>query len=82
MIPIISKYFGRWFRPSSGALDCVYSLWHNAPTMFTAGSLEAEGFPTLPSYRPATSRVYYTTSYKHSLVLPKMDEIIARNMSS
>jgi len=20
-------------RPSSGALDCVYSLWYNAPTM-------------------------------------------------
>ena len=27
IIPISSTCFGRWFRPSSGALDCVYSLW-------------------------------------------------------
>ena len=29
--------------------------------------------------RPAASSVHYTTSCKHSLVLPRMDEIIARN---
>jgi hypothetical protein len=34
--------FGRWFRPSSGALDSIYSLWYNAPTMLPDGSLEAE----------------------------------------
>jgi hypothetical protein len=34
--------FGRWFRPSSGTIDCVYSLWYNAPTMLPACSLEAE----------------------------------------
>jgi hypothetical protein len=33
IIPISSTCFGRWFRPSSGAQDCVYSLWYNAPTM-------------------------------------------------
>jgi len=33
IILISSTYFGRWFRPSSGALDCVYSLRYNAPTM-------------------------------------------------
>ena len=33
-------------------------------------------------YRPATSWVHYTTSCKHSLVLLKMGEIIARNMLS
>jgi hypothetical protein len=27
IISISSSYFGRWFLPSSGALDCVYSLW-------------------------------------------------------
>ena len=36
--------------------------------------------PPHPSYRPATSWVYYTTSCKHSLLLLKMGEIIARNM--
>jgi hypothetical protein len=41
-IPISSTCFGQWFSPSSGTLDCVYSLWYNAPTMLSAGSLEAE----------------------------------------
>jgi len=36
-----------------------YSLRYNAITMLPAGSLEAE---ELPSYRPATSWVHYTTS--------------------
>jgi len=45
---------------SSGELDCVYSLWYNAPAM----------------------PVHYTTSCKHSLVLLRMGEIIARNMLS
>jgi len=36
----------------------------------------------LPTYWPATSWVHYTTSCKHSLVLLKMGEIIARNMLS
>ena len=36
LIPIISARFGRWFRPSSGALDCVYSLQYNAPNMLPA----------------------------------------------
>jgi len=35
-----------------------------------------------PGYRPAASSVYYTTSCKHSLVLLRMDEIIARNTLS
>jgi len=38
---IISTCFGRRFRPSSGALDFVYSLWYNAPTKLPAGSLDA-----------------------------------------
>jgi hypothetical protein len=36
----------------------------------------------LPGYRPTTSRVHYTTSCKHCLVLLRMDEIIIRNMLS
>ena len=39
IISISSTCFGRQFRPSSGALDCVYSLWYNAPTMLPAGSI-------------------------------------------
>ena len=34
--------FRTWFLPSSGALDCVYGLWYNAPTILPVGSLEAE----------------------------------------
>jgi len=34
---IISTCFGRSFRPSSGALNCVYSLWYNALAMLPAG---------------------------------------------
>ena len=64
IISISSTCFGRWFRPSSGAADCVYSLRYNAPTVLSAGDVS-----------PATS-------YKHSLVLLRMGEIIARNMLS
>ena len=32
--------------------------------------------------RPAASSVHYTTSCKHSLALPRMGEIIARNRLS
>ena len=27
-------------RPSSGALDCVYSLWYKAPTLLQFGNME------------------------------------------
>ena len=36
MISISSTCFGRRFRPSSGALDSVYSLWYNALAMLPA----------------------------------------------
>jgi hypothetical protein len=42
IIPINLTCFGRWSRPPSGALDCVYSLWYNAPTMLPVGRLKAE----------------------------------------
>jgi hypothetical protein len=52
--------------------------------MIPACRLEAKGMavPPLPDCRPGASWVQYTTSWKHSLVLLKMGEIIARNMSS
>jgi len=37
IISIISTCFGQQFRLSSGALDCVYSLWYKAPKMLPAG---------------------------------------------
>jgi len=43
MISISSTCFGRYFRPFSGALDCVYSLWCNAPSMLPAGSIDGAG---------------------------------------
>jgi hypothetical protein len=36
--------FRAMITPSSGVLDCVYSLWYNAPMMLPAGSLKAERF--------------------------------------
>jgi hypothetical protein len=83
IIPISSTCFGRYFSPTSGALDCVYSLWYNAPTMLPAGNLdEVEQVPPHPGYRPAKSWLHYTTSCKHSLVLLRMGENIALNMMS
>ena len=31
LYPISSTCFGRCFRPSSGALDCIYSIWYSPP---------------------------------------------------
>jgi len=50
LTPISSTCFGRWLRPSSGASDCVYSLWYNALTMLLAGGQDAEH----PDHRLAT----------------------------
>jgi len=80
LIPISSTCFRRRFRPSSGTLDCVYSLCYNAPTVLPSGSQDA--VPPNPGYRPATSWVHYTTSCKHSLLLLRMDKIFTRNMLS
>jgi len=30
-------------RPSTGALDYVYSLWYNAPTMLPVGDMSTAG---------------------------------------
>ena len=39
IIPTSSTCFGRWFRPSSRTIDCVHSLWFNAPTMLPASNI-------------------------------------------
>ena len=77
IIPISSTCFGRRFRPFSGALDCVYSLWYNAPTM-----LPGCGGTPLPGYRPATSWVHCTTSCNTQSSAPEDGRIIPRNMLS
>jgi len=63
LISISSTCFGRYFRPSSGPLDSVYSTADAA------------------CWWPA-SAVLYTTSCKHSPVVLRMGENIARNMLS
>jgi len=65
IISISSTCFGRYFRPSSGVLDCVYN-----------------SVPRHPGHQQAASSVFYTENCKHSLVLLRMGEIIARNMLS
>jgi len=38
--PISSTCFGPCFRPSSGALDCIYRLWFSPPTLLTVGVMD------------------------------------------
>ena len=47
--------------------------------LVTSPNLEV---PPQPCHQQATSSVHYTTSCKHSLVLPRMGKIIARNILS
>ena len=44
IITISSACFGQCFRPSSGALNCVYSLWFNAPAMLPAQHVSGDTF--------------------------------------
>ena len=54
-------------------------LWFNAPMMLPAAGDKDEDHPC---HQQAASSVHYTTSCKHSLVLQRLGEIIARNMLS
>ena len=67
-ISISSTCFGPQFRPFSGAQDCVYRLWYKTPAMLPAGDQDEVKL--------------VITSCKHSLMLLRMGEIIARNMLS
>jgi hypothetical protein len=40
LFSIRSTCFGRCFRPSSGALDCIYSFWYCAPILLPAGVMD------------------------------------------
>ena len=37
---VSSTCFGRCFRPSSGALDCIYSIWQYSSKLLPAGVLD------------------------------------------
>jgi len=37
---ISSTGFGRCLRPSSGALDCIYSFWYCPPILLPAGIMD------------------------------------------
>jgi len=65
--------FGRYFRQSSAALDCVYSLWYKAPTMLpccinSACACQGEG-----------SSIYFRElSYKSVAVLITLLNLVSR----
>ena len=40
LYPMSSTCFGRCFRPSSGALDCIHSFWYSPPMLLPAGVTE------------------------------------------
>jgi len=37
---ISSTCFGRCLRPSSGVLDCIYSIWYCPPVLLLAGVMD------------------------------------------
>jgi hypothetical protein len=37
---VSSTCFGRCFRPSSGALYCIYSIWYYSPKSLPAGVMD------------------------------------------
>jgi hypothetical protein len=49
LYPISSKFFGRYFRPSSGALGCICGFWHSPPVLLPTGVMdEMERIPPRP----------------------------------
>jgi len=37
---VTSICFGRCFRPPTGTLDCIYSIWYYSPKLLPAGVLD------------------------------------------
>ena len=69
---ISSTCFG---RPSSGALDCIYSFWYCPPILLPAGVMDA--IPSHPWHQQAAISVDNIRSCKYSQALLTMG---ARNM--
>ena len=83
LIPISSTCFEPLFAHLQERQTVCYSLWYNAPTMFMAGSMDAEALtmPPLPCYRPSTMWVHYTSCNTESTA-PEDGRIVARNRLS
>ena len=82
---VSSACFGRCFRPSSGARDCIYSFWYCSPMLLPAGvmdEVELTEVSSISSMTPAGSNIgkKNTRSCKYSHVLLMMGEDIAPNM--
>jgi hypothetical protein len=69
---------------SIGTRKCplCHVIYHSCDEVSWRQSLLSAASCRPVEYRPATSWVHYNTSSKHSLMLLKMGEIIARNMLS
>jgi hypothetical protein len=74
---ISPTYFGRCFRPSSGAYHCDYSFWYCPPMLLLAG---VAYWVEMTQHQPAATSVDNTRSCSYSDMLLMMGENIARNM--
>jgi hypothetical protein len=56
-----STSFGRYFRPSSGAPDSIYSFWYYSPKLLLAGVMDELKHSLNSSMTPAGSNLgkYY-----------------------
>jgi len=62
-----TESFGRGFRPSSGALDCIYSIWWCSPKLLPAGAHDLSRRAAAdPRLRP---RGHWDRHWRHILVL-------------
>jgi hypothetical protein len=75
---VCSTCFGRLFRPSSGAHNCIYSFRYCPPILLRAVIVAEMELSSISSTIPAIS-VDSTWSFKYSYVLLMMGEIVARN---
>ena len=71
IIPVSSTCFGLKLRPSSGALDCFYSLWYNALTMLPTDSLD-EALHLIQATGRQYRRCFIPQAVTHSLVFLKV----------
>jgi hypothetical protein len=52
LYPISSTCFGQSYRPSSGALDCIYSFWCNPPMLLPPGVTDEMELSSISSVTP------------------------------
>ena len=78
---ISSTCLGRCLRPSSGALDCIYSFWYCPPILLPAGITD-EMEHQFHLIRDTSQQQYGWTISEtvNTVVLLMVGEDIARNM--